>query len=87
MWMKERLSSRGAVHLHVVVLLSHVSGIIYTYIYEKLLSYTIAPKGGYYAISPHNITPESNFKVRRIKKMITLQCSSRLPNDFSSSAT
>ena len=86
MWMKERLSSRGAVHLHVVVLLSHVSGIIYTYIHKKM-SYTIAPKGGYYAISPHNITPESNFKVRRIKKMITLQCSSRLPNDFSSSAT
>ena len=36
------------------------------------MSYTMAPKGGYYAISPHNITPESNFKVRRIKKMITL---------------
>ena len=72
MWMKERLSSRGAVHLHVVVLLSHVSGIIYTYRHKKLISYTIAPKGGYYAISPHNITPESNFKVRRIKKMITL---------------
>ena len=71
MWMKERLSSRGAVHLHVVVLLSHVSGIIYTYIHKKM-SYTTAPKGGYYAISPHNITPESNFKVRRIKKMITL---------------
>ena len=71
MWMKERLSSRGAVHLHVVVLLSHVSEIINTYI-DKKMSYTIAPKGGYYAISPHNITPESNFKVRRIKKMITL---------------
>ena len=42
MWMKERLSSRGAVHLHVVVLLSHVSGIINTYI-DKKMSYTIAP--------------------------------------------
>ena len=42
MWMKERLSSRGAVHLHVVVLLSHVGGIICTYIHNKLISYTIA---------------------------------------------
>ena len=41
MWMKERLSSRGAVHLHVVVLLSHVSGIIYTYIHKKIISYTL----------------------------------------------
>ena len=63
MWMKKRLSSRGAVHLHVVVLLSHVSGIIYTYIHKKLISYTIAPKGGYYAIllttSPLNQTLRS----------------------------
>ena len=66
MWMKERLSSRGAVHLHVVVMLSHVSGIIYTYIHKKLISCTIAPKGGYYAISPHIIIPESNFKVRTL---------------------
>ena len=42
MWMKERLSSRGAVHLHVVVLLSHVGGIICTYIHKKLISYIIA---------------------------------------------
>ena len=84
MWMKERLSSRGAVHLHVVVLLSHFIGIIYK---KNLISYTIAPKGGHYAVSTHDITPESNFKVRKIKKMITLQCSSRFSKEFSSSAT
>ena len=84
MWMKERLSSRGAVHLHVVVLLSHFIGIIYK---KNYISYTIDPKGGHYAISAHDITPESNFKVRKIKKMITLQCSSRFSKEFSSSAT
>ena len=59
----------------------------YMYIYtQKINKLYNCPKGGYYAVSPHNITPESNFKVRKIKKMITLQCSSRLSKDFSSSA-
>ena len=49
-----------------------LSTLVELYIHKKWISYTIAPRGGYYALSPHNITPESNFKVRKINKMITL---------------
>ena len=39
--------------------------------YAWSLVITLTPKNDQHLISPHNITPESNIKVMRIKEMIT----------------
>ena len=51
-------------------------------------SWTLKPsKSDQHLISPYNIIPESNIKVRRIKEMITYQRSSWSLKKFSLSAT